>query len=143
MTTLLQDLYLICEVWDIVRARIGEWGQILTSYLNSITSIYHSALTNKVEGVHQKESTDVCWSHTEFHFTQPCIPDHVLSPAINDMAHSHEPVLATHTSDMTVKRLCINLHFFCGLVSAMNIILGHYNLIILLELMVWIATLRV
>jgi len=39
-------------------------------------------------------------------------------------------------SDMTIKRLCMNLHFFCVLVSAMNIILGHYNLIILLELMV-------
>jgi len=38
--------------------------------------------------------------------------------------------------DTTVKRLCMNLHFFRGLVSAMNIILGHYNLIILLELMV-------
>ena len=38
--------------------------------------------------------------------------------------------------DMTVKQLCMNLHFFHGLVSAMNIILGHYNLIILLELMV-------
>ena len=38
--------------------------------------------------------------------------------------------------DMTIKRLCMNLHFFRGLVSAMNIILGHYNLIILLELMV-------
>jgi len=37
---------------------------------------------------------------------------------------------------MTVKWLCMNLHFFCGLVSAMNIILGHYNLIIHLELMV-------
>jgi len=38
--------------------------------------------------------------------------------------------------DTTVKRLCMNLHFFRSLVSAMNIILGHYNLIILLELMV-------
>ena len=47
------------------------------------------------------------------------------------------------TGDMTVKQLCMNLHFFHGLVSAMNIILGHYNLIILLELMVWMATLRV
>ena len=36
----------------------------------------------------------------------------------------------------TIKQLCMNLHFFRGLVSAMNIILGHYNLIILLELMV-------
>ena len=42
------------------RARIGERGQILISYSNSITSIYHSALMNEVEGVHQKESTDVC-----------------------------------------------------------------------------------
>ena len=39
-------------------------------------------------------------------------------------------------ADTTVKQLCMNLHFFCGLVSAMNIILGYYNLIILLELMV-------
>ena len=38
--------------------------------------------------------------------------------------------------DMTIKWLCMNLHFFRGLVSAMNIILGHYNLIIHLELMV-------
>jgi len=38
--------------------------------------------------------------------------------------------------DTTVKWLCMNLHFFHSLVSAMNIILGHYNLIILLELMV-------
>jgi len=45
--------------------------------------------------------------------------------------------------DTTIKQLCMNLHFFHGLVSAMNIILGHYNLIILLELMVWMATLRV
>jgi len=41
-----------------------------------------------------------------------------------------------HPSDTTVKQLCMNLHFFRSLVSAMNIILGHYNLIILLELMV-------
>ena len=41
-----------------------------------------------------------------------------------------------HDTDMTIKWLCMNLHFFRGLVSAMNIILGHYNLIILLELMV-------
>jgi len=41
-----------------------------------------------------------------------------------------------HSADMTVKQLCMNLHFFRSLVSAMNIILGHYNLIILLELMV-------
>ena len=40
------------------------------------------------------------------------------------------------SADMTVKRLCMNLHFFHGLVSAMNMILGHYHLIILLELMV-------
>jgi len=40
------------------------------------------------------------------------------------------------TIDMIIKWLCMNLHFFRGLVSAMNIILGHYNLIILLELMV-------
>ena len=39
-------------------------------------------------------------------------------------------------NDTTVKWLCMNLHFFRGLVSAMNIILGHYNLIFLLELMV-------
>ena len=45
--------------------------------------------------------------------------------------------------DMTIKQLCMDLHFFHSLVSAMNIILGHYNLIILLELMVWMATLRV
>ena len=38
--------------------------------------------------------------------------------------------------DTTIKWLCMNLHFFHSLVSAMNIILGHYNLIILLELMV-------
>jgi len=38
--------------------------------------------------------------------------------------------------DMTVKQLCMNLHFFRGLVSAINIILDHYNLIIHLELMV-------
>jgi len=42
----------------------------------------------------------------------------------------------TVSADTTVKRLCMNLHFFHGLVSAMNIILSHYNLIILLELMV-------
>jgi len=46
-------------------------------------------------------------------------------------------------TDMTVKWLCMNLHFFCSLVSAMNIILGHYNLINLLELIMWMATLRV
>jgi len=40
------------------------------------------------------------------------------------------------TTDMTIKQLCMNLHFFHGLVSAMNIILGHYNLTIHLELMV-------
>ena len=50
---------------------------------------------------------------------------------------------AQQNGDITVKQLCMNLHFFRGLVSAMNIILGHYNLIILLELIVWMATLRV
>ena len=40
------------------------------------------------------------------------------------------------TGDTTVKQLCMNLHFFRSLVSAMNMILGHYDLIILLELMV-------
>jgi len=52
-------------------------------------------------------------------------------------------VLVSGSADMIIKWLCINLHFFHGLVSATNIILGHYNLIILLELMVWMATLRV
>jgi len=48
---------------------------------------------------------------------------------------SHRPCSSTayfgcwrYSSDMTIKRLCMNLHFFHGLVSAMNIILGHYNL---------------
>jgi len=41
-----------------------------------------------------------------------------------------------NSSDITIKQLCMNLHFFHGLVSAMNIILGHYNLIIHLELIV-------
>jgi len=57
---------------------------------------------------------------------------HNITHKGNDIANS----ILRINSDMTVKQLCMNLHFFHGLVSAMNIILGHYNLIILLELMV-------
>jgi len=57
----------------------------------------------------------------------PCLPPAIVEDTSDD---------SFLYGDTTVKWLCMNLHFFRSLVSAMNIILGHYNLIILLELMV-------
>jgi len=68
-----------------------------------------------------------------FSTTSHTVPAHLLPMPCLPIEPGPSHLMA---SDMTVKWLCMNLHFFCGLVSAMDIILGHYNLIILLELMV-------